>query len=1112
MHSNYDLLISKINEFIQKFYLNKLLKGSIYTAGLLLALYLGLFVLIYYTQPGPAVKTTLFFSLIAIALLTVYFWILKPGLAYLNWTENLSKEQAATLIGLHFSPVKDKLINTLQLKTLADQNPENSQLILAGIEQKISELKPIPFASAIQLSENRRHVKYLLFPFSVILLIAIVAPAIWREGTSSLIQYDKLIQSPAPFRFELMNKQLRFSQGDDVTLHLKIAGDELPQEVYLSDGTNTYKLEKKSKTEFTYTFKNLQKNKEIHFSAAGFYSDVHLIEVKARPSVLDVNAIVSYPNYLKKASENIQHAGDLLLPEGSRVNWQISTENSNELEFIIGNHSNRLKPNKDHFIFKSKLSGNTAYSIIPNNQYFGSKDTLNHLITVIKDKHPTIDVRETLDSISSQVRYFSGNISDDYGFTHLKLNYLIRENNKLIRSASKTISINKDQKENTFFFMWRLSETQVEPGQVLEYYFEVADNDGVNGPKKTKSDIRTFDIPTQKQIAEKLNQGSAELKEKMEKAIRMATNVEKDSKKIAQLLLDKKQLSLDDKKQIEQLLQKQKQLEETVKEIKSLNEKNTFEKEENNAIKSELSEKQKQIDHLFNNVLDAKTRELLEKLQQMMNENNKQETQNELSKMQMDNKSLKNELDRVLELYKQLEFEQNLQKNIEKLDDLAKQQRDLAKKTATEDRRDGAANQKDPALEQLKKEQEKLSEDFKDLKKELEQLDQKNQEMERPNDFKNPKEESQGIQDKQKAGQEQLNQNKKKEAAEQQQKAGEAMEQLAREMKEMQQESESMENNLNVKELRQLLENLINTSFDQEKVMVNLRKMSSNDPLYTTNVQLQRRIKDNMKTIADSLFSLSKRVPQIESTVNEEMQQINFNIDKSLDNLGERNTGAANRNQQYAMTSINNLSLMLNEALDQLQNMQKNAKSGKGKKGNMQQLKQMQQQLNERMQQAREQIQKNGNQGTVPKGQMSQEFGKMAQQQQMIREALQKINREENKQGKGKLGDMSKTIEEMKATERDLVNKKLQQETMNRQKELLTKLLDAEKAEREQDEDNKRESKAAKEFPPSYKKLLENFKKTQQSDTEWLQKLPPNLNDYYKNKITEYFKLLNLRH
>jgi len=97
----------------------------------------------------------------------------------------------------------------------------------------------------------------------------------------------------------------------------------------------------------------------------------------------------------------------------------------------------------------------------------------------------------------------------------------------------------------------------------------------------------------------------------------------------------------------------------------------------------------------------------------------------------------------------------------------------------------------------------------------------------------------------------------------------------------------------------------------------------------------------------------------------------------------------------------------------------------------------------------------------------------------------------------------------MKQTEEDLVNKRIEQETIRRQKDLLTKMLDAEKAERQQDEDAKRESKAGKDLPPSYPKMLEKFRLQQRNEQEILQKLPPDLNYYYKNKITDYFKLLN---
>jgi hypothetical protein len=434
---------------------------------------------------------------------------------------------------------------------------------------------------------------------------------------------------------------------------------------------------------------------------------------------------------------------------------------------------------------------------------------------------------------------------------------------------------------------------------------------------------------------------------------------------------------------------------------------------------------------------------------------------------------------------------------------LAKQQKDLAEQTKN----------KKQDNELLKEKQEDLNKGTKDLKEDLKKLEEKNQGLERPNPFENPEKDLQDIQKEQQESKYSLDKKYSKSASHKKHKAAFELEKLSKKMEEMQQQGEEMENNINAKELRRLLENLLTSSFDQEKVMLALKKMNAADPSYTSNVQKQRTLKDNLKTIADSLYALSKRVPQIESTVNEEMNKINFNLDKSLESLGERRTAEANRYQQFTMTSINNLTLMLSEALNQLQNMSKNSKGGKGKqKQGMKQLSQMQEQLNKNMQKAKEQMQKSGgNQGTVGKGEMSQEFGKMAQQQQMIRQALEKINREENKDGTGKMGNLNQAIKEMKQTESDLVNKRLQQETMQRQKELLTKLLDAEKAERDQDEDSKRESKAATAFPPSYQKMIEQYKKQQVNGNDLIQKLPPSLNYYYKNKIAEYLKSLNLQ-
>jgi hypothetical protein len=294
-----------------------------------------------------------------------------------------------------------------------------------------------------------------------------------------------------------------------------------------------------------------------------------------------------------------------------------------------------------------------------------------------------------------------------------------------------------------------------------------------------------------------------------------------------------------------------------------------------------------------------------------------------------------------------------------------------------------------------------------------------------------------------------------------------------------------------------------------------VRQISSNDPNYIIQSQKQKEIQINLKMIEDSLYSLSKKVPQIQSVLNKEIQAVNLNIGKAIENLGERRTAEANRNQQFAMTSINNLALMLNEALEQLERAQQNGKAGgKGKqKKNLSQLSKMQDQLNNNMQKAREEMlkqgqQKDGQQGKTGR-EMSEQLTRMAREQQMIRQAMQEINKMENKDGKSSLGNLDKLMKEMEQTETDLVNKRIQQETLNRQQEILSKLLDAEKADRERDEDQKRESNKGITLPNTNSFILQEFQKIKQKEIDLLKTMTPSLNSYYKIKVRDYFKYLN---
>ncbi|MEM7658354.1 MAG: hypothetical protein AAF399_19665 [Bacteroidota bacterium] len=77
---------------------------------------------------------------------------------------------------------------------------------------------------------------------------------------------------------------------------------------------------------------------------------------------------------------------------------------------------------------------------------------------------------------------------------------------------------------------------------------------------------------------------------------------------------------------------------------------------------------------------------------------------------------------------------------------------------------------------------------------------------------------------------------------------------------------------------------------------------------------------------------------------------------------------------------------------------------------------------------------------------------------------MQDAKSQMEKEGGKALGNLDKIMQDMKETETDLINKQLTQETQMRQQQILSRLLQAEKAVRERELDDKRESKTAREF------------------------------------------------
>ena len=97
----------------------------------------------------------------------------------------------------------------------------------------------------------------------------------------------------------------------------------------------------------------------------------------------------------------------------------------------------------------------------------------------------------------------------------------------------------------------------------------------------------------------------------------------------------------------------------------------------------------------------------------------------------------------------------------------------------------------------------------------------------------------------------------------------------------------------------------------------------------------------------------------------------------------------------------------------------------------------------------------------------------------------------------------------MEENETDILNNNITNETILRQEEILTRLLEAENSQREREEEEKRESiEWNYEVPNNNSNYLDYIQKKKEQE-ELLKTTPIQLNPFYKTKVNKYFNTIS---
>lgn len=1096
----YVTLLQRIDEYKKRYFQNQLVKGSLFFIALLGAGYLFVNTAEFVGRFNSAGREALFFGFLFTVLFGLYRFIVRPLMSLYGLNKPLSNDEAARQIGTYFPEVGDKLLNTLQLQRItADQ----SDLLQASLNQRSSQLLINRFATAIHIGQNRQFLKYAIPPLALILVILLVNPAFFTQSSTRLVNYNEEFVEEAPFQFVVQNKSLKSFRNEDFRLAVKLTGNVLPQAVYVVSNGTRFKLEQTG-DQFSYTFDNLQRDLKFNLEAAGFNSSTYTIALIDRPAVLSFNVKLDYPAYLNKPSEQLSNVGNILIPQGTKVHWEFAADHTDSL-LLRFNSDSRTTPAKlidnNTFVFDRRLLSSTNYTVSLKNSQVATPSAIQYTAQVIPDRFPQISVDRIQDTITYNYIALSGLVSDDYGFSKLRLNYSIKRNGKSSPSYSRDIPVNRSTTSQNFVYNWSLDSLKLGQEDRLEYFVQVWDNDGVNGPKSSRSGQLNFVIPSNAEVQSQVDKSAEKTQEQLDKALAKTQDIKKELKSMEDRMRTRKSSDFQDKKQLQEVLQKR---EELLKDVQKLQEQfqKTNDTQQRFAEKNKsMQDKMEQLQKLFNELLDPESKQLYEQLKQLLEKKQDDKASDLLDRLTRKERNLERDLDRALKLFKQLQLEQkvdNVAKNLEKqADELDKQAEESAKKNET--------------TEEQQKEQEKSQEDFKNTEEQLKEIEKQAEkdELNKPESSENEQKE---IEKEMQQAMEQLKKNQGKKASPSQSKAAKAMRSMSKAMQESMESSEMQEMKENMDDLRNILDNLVTLSFGQERVMKDFRGMSLQDPRVLKLSQEQLKLQDDAKIIEDSLNALASRVVQIQSFVTRELTNMKFYMDESTQQLRERRLSVAASKQQFAMTSINNLALMLSDVLKNMQQqMNAMAMPGKGKgekKGNKpgegEGMGEMQKKLNAQM----KQMQKGGKSGRG----LSEELSQMAAQQAMIRSLLKKMeeNAKGTEAGKQQEQQIKDLMQKMDETETDLVNKRVNQNTINRQDEILTRLLDSEKALKQQEEDPRREAEAAKSSKRSTPSFFDSTNlnlKTKQ--VEVLRSVTPNYNLFYKKQANQYLQKLS---
>jgi len=1092
MDKNYKQFVDKLNAYIRKFYLYQLIRGLILFVLITIVYYSLVAVLEYFSYFDPRVKLIIVFGTVLLALLIFIYFLVVPLVKLAGIGKRLTYYDVSSLLAKTYPEIKDRLINIIELANEPGEVYSND-LKKASIDQKIDELKVFSFSDAVRFKDLKFVFAVLFGVLLIVSVFFVKSPGYFTESTVRLIHFQQKFEKPAPYTFHLENTELEIVTGESIILKLNCLGKDIPEMMYVNISGNSYIMTKDGDS-FSYKIENINSSLSIYFTDKRYISEVYKITVLNKPFISSFSVQVIPPAYTNLASETFQNIGDLKIVAGTTVKWVFKTVDTDSL-ILYWNDSSKIAGNRNGNLFEvtKAIFRDADYRIAIKNSKLDNKNSLVYRIQTVSDLFPEIKVAQVRDSLDFKMFHFKGNIIDDFGFSKLDFNISVEGKDSVIPIPFMPFFLNQD-----FYYSFNF-ETVKGLGKSFKYYFSVSDNDFVSQFKRSVSETFSFNFPDYNEVIAKENDDMKSIDELFAKSAKLAEEIQQEFENFKMKQINSQVSDWEKFQMVKDIVNKKNELENVLEQISQQN------KDANNFLnsfseeKEDILKKQREIEELLSDVFDEDLKKLFEEFNELAKQFDPKKFNQLSEQMDMKMDDLSKQLDKNMQLLKKMKVEQKVERVLQELNKLAETEKEALDKL---ERRSDLEQ-----IGELEKENESI---LKNIENDYNGALEFNKTLEKPMNLLDFSKEFSGIKENYSKIVKDSEAGNKRKTSSGIENNVKSMAELAFAMGQMLKKSKDKQNKENIEDLKQILDNLIFLSFDQEKLLNQFSYIDFNNPLVNELKVKQKNLIGQVVFVKDSLYALSKRTPDISSVINKEVLSLESSVNSSFDNLETGNIGGSRMHQQYTITAANNLALFLSEALENIKKEQnqegegdeESDESGKpGKKSGMKKLKDSQNSIKEQLQQMIDQM-KNGE-----TGKMSKSIGQTLAQQEMMQQMIQDLLNGKSV-GSGAKEQLKAIDQLLEQSKRDLINRNISNELINRQNLILSKLLEAEKSEIERDFDDKRESKTAtdvkKRVPDGYFENDNKFK----NENELIRRNNYKLRSFYDQKYSNYLNRL----